>query len=80
MHFTVPHHTSTQRSRHKEFSADQYSLNLGYSADLQQGLVKMSIENLSILDPDPMYSVYHHTHPPLLQRLRALQPGSKKKD
>ena len=40
----------------------------------------MSIENLSILDPDPIYSLYHHTHPPLLQRLRALQPGSKKKD
>jgi hypothetical protein len=45
----------------------------------QMGLVKMSIENRSNLDPDSMYSLYHYSHPPLLQRLSAIDEGMKKK-
>jgi STE24 endopeptidase len=43
------------------------------------GLTKMSIENRSNLDPDPLYSLYHYSHPPLLQRLSAIDAEMKKK-
>lgn len=62
----------TLNTRRNEFQADQYSTKLGYGPLLQKGLVKMSIENLSTLDPDPMYSLYYYSHPPLLQRLEAI--------
>ena len=49
-----------------------------YACTAQMGLVKMSIENRSNLDPDPIYSTYHYSHPPLLQRLSAIDEGMKK--
>ena len=30
-------------------------------------------ENLSNMVPDPWYSMYHYSHPPLLERLRAIE-------
>lgn len=27
--------------------------------------------------PDPLYSMYHYSHPPLLERLRAIDAGTK---
>jgi STE24 endopeptidase len=32
-------------------------------------------ENLSNMVPDALYSAYHYSHPPLLERLRAIQAG-----
>ena len=32
-------------------------------------------ENLSNMIPDPLYSMYHYSHPPLLERLRAIEQG-----
>ncbi|KAG1362371.1 hypothetical protein COCNU_10G005900 [Cocos nucifera] len=38
-------------------------------------------ENLSAMNTDPWYSAYHYSHPPLVERLAALEePGSKKED
>ncbi|KAH8091980.1 hypothetical protein JL720_5556 [Aureococcus anophagefferens] len=68
----------TWNSRRMEFQADQYGTNLGYAAPLQRGLVKITFENLGVLDPDPLFSTYHHSHPPLVQRLRAIEEGAKK--
>lgn len=69
----------TYNTRRNEFQADQYSVGLNYGPTLKMGLVKMSIENRSNLDPDPLYSLYHYSHPPLLQRLEAIEAGMKKK-
>mmetsp|Transcript_44567 Transcript_44567/g.90032 ORF Transcript_44567/g.90032 Transcript_44567/m.90032 type:complete len:494 (-) Transcript_44567:100-1581(-) len=69
----------TLNTRKNEFEADQYSVDLDYGPLLKMGLTKMSIENRSNLDPDPLYSLYHYSHPPLLQRLSAIDDGMKKK-
>ncbi|KAJ3324776.1 CAAX prenyl protease 1 [Boothiomyces sp. JEL0866] len=59
-------------SRRDEFQADAFAKKLGYEKDLKSGLIKLQIENLSNMNPDPLYSVWHHSHPPLVQRLAAL--------
>ena len=62
-------------SRKKEFEADEYSARLGHAEKLRSGLIAISRANLSsaTLYPDPFYSAYHFSHPPLLERLSALQ-------
>ena len=42
---------------------------MGHGDALQSGLIKIGLENLSNLSPDPWYSAYHYTHPPLVERL-----------
>jgi len=69
----------TLNTRRNEFQADEYATSLNYGPLLKTGLTKMSIENRSNLDPDPLYSLYHYSHPPLLQRLSAIDVGIKKK-
>lgn len=69
----------TWNTRRMEFQADEYGANLGYAAELQRGLVKITFENLGVLDPDPLFSTYHHSHPPLIQRLRAIDGHAKKR-
>lgn len=36
-------------------------------------------ENLSAMNTDPWYSAYHYSHPPLVERLQALDDVEKKK-
>jgi len=70
-------------SRYNEFQADSYSVQLGYGDSLASGLIKLQSENLSTMIPDPLYSAYHDSHPPLVQRLDAihqLQAMQDKKD
>lgn len=68
-------------SRAFEFQADAFAKKLGYAAALRSGLVKLQEENLSAMNTDPWYSAYHYSHPPLVERLSALEePGSKKED
>jgi STE24 endopeptidase len=67
-------------SRHNEFQADRFaSVNLGMGVELASGLVKITIENLgaSTMLPDPLYSSYHFSHPPLVERLRAINSSNK---
>lgn len=64
-------------SRRNEFAADRYALSLGMEEDLCKGLIKISVENLGNMVPDPAYSAYHFSHPPLVERLRALNPSGK---
>ena len=35
-------------------------------------------ENLSAMNTDPWYSAYHYSHPPLVERLQALDDVEKK--
>uniref|UniRef100_A0A6U4GP64 CAAX prenyl protease n=1 Tax=Phaeomonas parva TaxID=124430 RepID=A0A6U4GP64_9STRA len=66
----------TLDSRRKEFEADRFAVRTGHGDDLQRGLLKISLENLGNLDPDWIYSAFNHTHPPLVQRLRAISQYS----
>lgn len=37
-------------------------------------------ENLSAMNTDPWYSAYHYSHPPLVERLDAIDKPDKKAD
>lgn len=47
----------------------------GYGTELKEGLITLQKENKGTMIPDPLYSAYHHSHPPLLQRLQAIDNG-----
>jgi len=66
-------------SRHNEFAADKFSVELDMSKTLQSGLCKIHLENLGAMNPDPWYSTYHYSHPPLVERLRAMMALDQKK-
>ena len=66
-------------SRHCEFAADRFSVDLDMSQTLQSGLCKIHLENLGAMNPDPWYSMYHYSHPPLVERLSAMMALDKKK-
>ncbi|TMX05005.1 CAAX prenyl protease 1 homolog [Solanum pennellii] len=65
-------------SRAFEFQADAFAKKLGYAAPLRAGLVKLQEENLSSMNTDPWYSAYHYSHPPLVERLAAIDESDKK--
>lgn len=66
-------------SRKFEFEADAFSQKLGHGKELARSLIKLQIQNLSAMDADWMYSAYHHSHPILTERLRALGYKSEEK-
>ncbi|CAL1129092.1 unnamed protein product [Cladocopium goreaui] len=63
----------TMLSRRNEFQADSFAAKMGKSDGLQSGLFQIHEENKGDLNPDPLYSWYHFSHPPLVERLRALK-------
>ncbi|KAF9172957.1 hypothetical protein BGX21_009053 [Mortierella sp. AD011] len=60
-------------SRRYEFQADAYARNLGYAEPLSSGLIKLHLKNLSNMNPDRLYCMYHKSHPELLERLDAIK-------
>jgi STE24 endopeptidase len=73
----------TMLSRKFEFQADSFAAMKGRSKALMSGLFQIHEENKGDLNPDPWYSWYHFSHPPLVERLRALKkleaPSSEEK-
>jgi len=59
-------------SRHNEYEADRFAAHYFNDAALGSALKKLSVNNLSNLTPHPAYVFFHYSHPPLLQRLRAM--------
>lgn len=59
-------------SRYFEFQADIFAMKLGKARSLQNALVQLNKDNLGFPIYDSLYSAWHHSHPPLLQRLEAL--------
>ena len=60
-------------SRKHEYAADRFA---GIQYDpvaLMDALKKLSVNNLSNLRPHPVYVFFYYSHPPLLQRLSALE-------
>ena len=62
----------TVNSRRFEFQADHFAKTLGYAEQIKKGLVKLQKDNLSFPVFDKLYSGWHHSHPPILERLEAL--------
>lgn len=60
-------------SRKHEFEADRYAAETYERGALQSALKKLSLNNLSNLNPHPAYVFFYYSHPPLMQRLRALE-------
>jgi STE24 endopeptidase len=60
-------------SRKNEYEADKYAATTYNGVALQTALKKLSSDSLSNLTPHPAYVFMHYSHPPLLQRLKALQ-------
>jgi STE24 endopeptidase len=60
-------------SRRHEYEADAYSVDVaGMPEALKTALAGLSGQNLSNLHPHPWYSAYHYSHPPLTERLAAI--------
>jgi STE24 endopeptidase len=61
-------------SRRHEYEADRFAVDtFEEPAALVRALKKLSVHNLANLTPHPFYVFLHYSHPPMLQRLRALQ-------
>lgn len=60
-------------SRKNEFEADAYARETYDGAPLISGLKKMSADHLSNLTPHPAFVFVHYSHPPLKERVRALE-------
>lgn len=59
-------------SRKNEFEADAYAKETFSGSALANALKKLSVDSLSNLYPHPAYVFFHYSHPPLLQRLKAI--------
>jgi len=69
----------TYISRRNEFSADQYSVKTAEMPDsMISSLKKLSKENLSNLTPHWLNVFLNYTHPPVLERIKALKEGNDK--
>jgi STE24 endopeptidase len=65
-------------SRRHEWQADRYASRLsGKPRELTNALTKLARNNLANLCPHPFYAWFYYSHPPLLERIRALQAGGK---
>ncbi len=59
-------------SRKNEFEADAYAVQTSGGTVLAEALKRLSTDNLSTLLPHPAYVFVNYSHPPLLQRLAAI--------
>ncbi|OXG22415.1 STE24 endopeptidase [Cryptococcus neoformans Tu259-1] len=60
------------QTRKYEYQADEFAVNLGKKPDLASALIKLHVTNLSSPHSDWLYSMYHHSHPTLPERLSAM--------
>lgn len=60
-------------SRKNEYAADRFAAKTYQGESLISALKKLSVKSLSNLTPHPAYVFFHYSHPPLLQRIRAIR-------
>jgi len=61
-------------SRKHEFEADAWAVDTtGAPKDMISALKKLSADNLSNLTPHPFYTFLNYSHPPVLERIRAIR-------
>jgi len=70
----------TLHSRSCEYAADHYSNTTLGTTSLRSALVTIQLENLGSLKCDWLYSMYHHSHPTLKERLARMDSDDKKVD
>lgn len=56
-----------------EFEADDFASDNAKASKMISGLVKLFEENASTLTPDPLFSVFHYSHPPAAIRIAHLE-------
>ncbi len=59
-------------SRSNEYAADKFATVYFNGESLKEALKKLSVKNLSNLRPHPAVVFFHYSHPPLLERLAAI--------
>ncbi len=60
-------------SRRFEREADRFACELsGNKEAVKNALIKLSIDNLSNLHPHPFYAAFYYSHPPVIQRIKAI--------
>jgi STE24 endopeptidase len=60
-------------SRKNEYEADRFAAEtIQHRRELVEALKKLHAGNLSNLTPHPFYVFLNYSHPPLLQRVRAI--------
>lgn len=64
-------------SRKFEYQADAFVVKHHYGQFLISALIKMTEDNLSNLNPHPLYVWFHYSHPPLIQRIDAIDQNGK---
>jgi STE24 endopeptidase len=65
-------------SRRNEREADRFAVaTTGDAAALARGLKRLSADNLANLTPHPLTVWLEYSHPPMLERIRALEPGAQ---
>uniref|UniRef100_G1RNB7 CAAX prenyl protease n=1 Tax=Nomascus leucogenys TaxID=61853 RepID=G1RNB7_NOMLE len=62
----------TVLSRRFEFQADAFAKKLGKAKDLYSALIKLNKDNLGFPVSDWLFSMWHYSHPPLLERLQIM--------
>ena len=74
--FTKPFTSALSRKR--EFEADDFSFQYTNGEYMISGLLKLSKDNASNLTPDPLYSSYYYSHPPIAERVASIENKLKK--
>jgi STE24 endopeptidase len=67
-------------SRKYEFEADEFASTTFRSEPMIQTLKKLSKDNLGNLTPHPFYVFLNYSHPPVLERIKAIRGGVKAAD
>ena len=66
------------RSRNAEYRADRQAVTEGYGEALITALKKLARENFAHLSPSRINVVLHYSHPPLCERIAAIEKNIKK--
>lgn len=65
-------------SRKHEFQADKFAKELcGTEKNLVTALIKLNKENLNDFTPPKLYCIFNYSHPPMIERIKALKKEDK---
>lgn len=68
-------------SRKFEFQADRFAMErMQFGTELRTALVKISKENKGNANPDWLYAMVHYSHPPMVERLAAIDAYLRKSE